>query len=252
MRHLLIAAFMLVASCSPSKFPESLLTNDERALVRGAVNDVSNGDVGRLSTKVEPDIAKQLGSEAPAMQRALPARPLQLTALNANVALTGGTRVANAVYQAKGRTGWALIEATIQTRDGQTRLAGLYVEKVQSEPKRLNEFRLMDAPAAGWPMLGAMIAAAATTLAALMRIWRSDLFVRRWLWTIGTLIGVSTLKMDWSTGAFAFQPVSFQIFSVSALKQPVYAPWVLGVSIPVVALIVLIKRRRREDVSAEA
>jgi hypothetical protein len=244
---------VLFAACSPSKFPESLLTQEERAIVRGAVNDVSNGEYARLATKVEPEIAAQLGNAAPAMQRALPARPLELSALNANVSVSGDTRVANAVYQAKGGTGWALIEATTQTRAGQTRLAGLYVQKVESEPRHLNEFRLMNAGVAAWAMLGGMIAAVAITIAALVRIWRSGLFGRRWLWTIGTLIGVTTLKMDWSTGEFAFQPVAFQIFSASALKQPVYAPWILGVSLPLVALIALIRREgRREDVSAEA
>ena len=247
MRAIVFAILIALVGCSPGKFPETLLTETERGLVRAAVDDVARGDAARLSSKVEPSIAAQIGDAMPAMQQALPRPPLELTPLNANVSLTGDVRVAEAVYQVKGKSGWALVEARMQTANGSSRLAGFFVQSVQTEPRRLNAFRLSDAGAA------AMLAAVAVTIAGVVRIWRSGLFARRWLWTLGALVGLTTLKMNWSTGEVAFHPVSFQIFSFSAFKQPLFEPWTLGVSLPLVALIALLKRRRqtREDASAD-
>jgi hypothetical protein len=65
----------------------------------------------------------------------------------------------------------------------------------------------------------------------------------KWLWVLFTLVGVTTLRFDWSSGHFAFVPLSAQfLFGVSATATP-YGPWVLSVSIPLGAIWFLAKRR---------
>jgi hypothetical protein len=154
----------------------------------------------------------------------------------------GATRQAHVVYEVKGNAGWALVEASTATSQGRTLITSFYVTKTAVDPRKLNAFSLSNAGAGGWAMLAAMLAVATITIGALVRIWRSGRFDRRWLWTIGTLIGFTTVKYNWSTGETMFQPISFQILGLSAFKQPLYAPWMLGVSVPLVALIALFKQ----------
>lgn len=231
-----------LASCSPTKLAESVLTTQERAVIRGAIDDVARNDIADLQKRMAPELAPKVGEAMPAMTRALPPPPLEVSVTTANWTSDGATRQTHAVYQVKGKGGWALIDATTRTSGGRTQLTGLYVQATPSDPKQANEFSLSDAGAAGWTMLAAMVAALAVTIAALVRIWRSGRFRRRWLWTIGTLVGVTTLKMNWATGALGFQPISLQILSISAFKQPIFAPWILGVSVPAVALFALFYR----------
>lgn len=244
---------ILAGACSPSKVPESLLEPNEQSLIRGAIDDVSREDTTSLSKKIPPELSRKIEPAFPAMNRALPKPPLEITALNANVNLFGSDRLAEAVYQVKGRNGWALVEVAVQTSRGRTQLRALYIRPMQDEPKSMYAFRISDAGASGWAMLCAMAAAVLVTIAAIFRIWRSGYFARRWLWTLGSLVGFTTLRMNWSTSEFEFQLVSFQIFSISAFKQPIYAPWVLGVSFPVIALIALFYRSKKsEDVRPHA
>jgi hypothetical protein len=254
MRLLLIALLAaLIAGCSPGKWPEQLLKEDERAFIQAAVDDVAREDAVALSAKVPPELRPAIQANLPAMRRALPAPPHKLTAVYTNVDLIGDGRTAEALYQIEGSDGWATLDVTVRTSGGAKQLAGLYLEPMKGEPKRLHPFRLADGGAAGLAMVAAMVAAVAVTIAALVRIWRSGLFRRRWLWTIGALCGLTVLKLNWSTGELSFQPLAFQIFSASAVKSPIFAPWVLGVSVPVVALIALFKRTPKEkDASAEA
>lgn len=156
--------------------------------------------------------------------------------------LEGSQRQAHAVYQVHGRSGWALVEGTTQSVNGRTWLTGIYVQPTAGDPRRLNGFTLQRFGVAKGLMLLAMIAAVAVTIVALVRIWRSGLFERRWLWTIGALIGITSLRMNWSTGVVSFQPLMIVLFSAGAFKQPIFAPWVLSVGLPVVAIIALLRR----------
>ena len=147
-----------------------------------------------------------------------------------------------------------MVEARTLTIQGHTWLTGVFVRPAATNAENLNRFSQAKLGLAHILMLLAMMAAIAVTLGALLRIWRTKLFKRRWLWTIGALVGLATLRMNWSTGAFYFQPLFVQLLSVGAVKSPVFAPWVLSVSVPAVALVALLRRERvvEDDVSPEA
>lgn len=255
MRTALVAMFLLVlASCSISNTIEKGLTAQERAIIRGAIEDISRGDSAALARRMPPELLAKIPAAELAMNRAMPSPPLEITILNANWSITGPNRKANAVYQVRGQSGWALVEARTLTIRGRTSLTGIFVRPAPSNAASLNRFTQTKPGLRHVLMLSAMMAAVGVTIAALMRIWRTELFNRRWLWTIGALNGVTMLGMNWTTGVLHFQPLSLQLFSASASKAPIYAPWVLSVSFPLVALVALFWRRGdgKDDVSGEA
>lgn len=242
----------LLISCSSNQLEETALSPDERALVRGAVNDIARDDVAALSKKLRPEMAGQIPSVFKQMRAQLPSQPLKLSLSDAKWNVVGSARTTEAVYIVEGRSGWALVDVVMESSDGRSIIAGMHVTKMATDPREATELNLADARASGWAMLAAMAIAIGVTITALIRIWRSGSFQRRWLWTIGALVGVTTLKMNWTSGEWAFQPLSVQFFSASALKQPVYSPWVLGVSLPLVALIALFRRKpAAEEIEAD-
>jgi len=246
----LLLAF--VPACSPSSAVDGLLTPQERRLIEGAIDDVGRGDGEALARKMQPALAQDAKSAVPTMRKYLPPPPRKLVIAAVNVRTLGADRAVRAIYQVEGRPGWAIAEAIVSNEGGTPKLAGLHIQQSATAPMEINKFRLTDAGFRQWSMLIALFAAAAITIAGLIRIWRSRTFRRRWLWTLGAVLGITTIRMNWTTGEMAFSPISFQILSVSAFKTPVFAPWVLGVSIPVVALIALFIRRRDVVPAAEA
>ena len=239
---LLIFLTAFVAACSPNKLEKTAMTPEERSLVRNALQDVTLNDTGKLAQKVPPELAPKLSQAMPAMRAALPEPPFDLSMANASWNMTGSVRRVHAIYELRGKNGWALVDTTMESSGGRTLLTGLYIQKTAGDPQRLSGFTLANAGPGGWVMLAAMAAAVALTIAALVKIWRSGMFRRRWLWTIGTLIGISIFRLNWTTGEWGFQLFYAQLFSVGAFKQPIYAPWILSVSIPVVAIVALFKR----------
>lgn len=67
---------------------------------------------------------------------------------------------------------------------------------------------------------------------------------RKWLWIIFILLGFGQFQLNWTTGHFNFQPISFVIPGASFFRPGMYSPWVLGVAIPVGAIVFLIFRRK--------
>jgi hypothetical protein len=246
-----IAALPIVAisACSPSSVIENSLNPQERTVIRGAVNDIARGDAVSLTRKVPRQLAPRIGAATEPMHDILPKPPLEVSLVNANWTSAGGARRLDALYEVHGQSGWALVEARTQTFESKTQLTGIYVQPVPDEPRKLNAFNLKSAAAPQFGILMSMAVAIAVTIAALFRIWRSGRFRRRWLWTIGALFGVTILRLNWSTGQLQFFPLQVQLFSASAIKTPIFAPWVLSVSIPLVAIIALL--RRRSPASAE-
>ncbi|MES2120903.1 MAG: hypothetical protein V4513_10045 [Pseudomonadota bacterium] len=245
--RLILLAFLAscLVGCTPDKLEESALSPQERALVRAAIQDVANNDAGKLAQRVPPQAAPKVASAMPLMRTALPQGPFEVSLAAANWNTVGSSRRMNAVYEVKGKDGWALVEATIESSGGRLLLDEIYFQRTPGDPKNLNAFKLSDAGLGGWAMLTAMIAAVGITIGGLFRIWKSGLFRRRWLWTLGALIGLTSFRLNWTTGQWSFQPISIQLLSVSAFKQPIFAPWVFAVGIPAVALVALFRRSSR-------
>ena len=247
MRFLLLSLLLaLIAGCTPNKLEKTVLTDQERSLIRGGIDDVARGDADALARKMPPGVAAKVPGAMPAMRHALPPPPLEVSVSNANWTSDGTTRKAHAVYQIRGNGSWALVEASTIATGGRTQLESLYITPTASDPQQLNSFSLSNAGLGGSAMIAAMLAVIGVTTAALVKIWRSGLFRRRWLWTIGALVGIGVFKLDWTSGAWNIQPFYIQLLSVGAVKQPVYAPWVLSVSIPIVAIIALLKQGHDE------
>ncbi len=70
--------------------------------------------------------------------------------------------------------------------------------------------------------------------------WRT-----RWLWAIATLVGLVRFNVVWPTGQVYFLPVSFLLPPATVTQIPIGSPWVLALTIPVGAIVYLLRRRAR-------
>ena len=89
------------------------------------------------------------------------------------------------------------------------------------------------------------LAALATSIAAIIRVWRSGLFMRRWLWTLGCLPGLSLLAIFWPSGRLSWQPFYVSLLPAGFMQiGPLPDSWRFTATLPILAIIVLLRRRR--------
>jgi len=236
---------VLTAACGPQEFVENMAPRDDQQLARAAIDDLVAGRRDALAAKMPEQFRANLAAVEPQMRAVLPPHPtVRLVQANwMKTASTGGptARQSNLIYELSGGGRYAHAELIIQRDDRAAVVAGFHVEPAAGPIDSWSGLSLKGKSAAHYSMLAAALAAFGVTIWALVRIWRSGLFRRRWLWTIGALLGVTKLTINWATGEFAFMPISLQLFSASALKAGI-GPWQVGVSIPLVALWVLFVR----------
>lgn len=81
-------------------------------------------------------------------------------------------------------------------------------------------------------------------IAALVALYRSTI-KPKWLWTIFVIFGLGGLSLNWATGATAVN-IGVQLLGSGIVKyNAVFAPWILSVSFPLGAIIVLVRVLRR-------
>lgn len=242
----LTSSFLLVA-CSQQQMLDKISTPQERSLAESAITDVVRGDTASLARKMPSELGLQLPAAMNEMRSYLPAATISRVQLVDASFVTSGIRRAQLTYQLSGKAKFSLAQVIIVTSGENLILESIFISPLKGPVGDLNRFDLAGKSAAQYGTLGAALVAFALTVGALFKVWRSGLFDRRWLWTVGSLVGLTTLKINWVTGDWMFQPLSFQLFSASAMRQGVLAPWLVGVSIPLVAMIVLARRRRGSD-----
>jgi hypothetical protein len=252
---LLILLGLFAAACTQRQVLEKVTWPEDRDLAVRAIHDVQNGDANALADKLPPELRPAIGAALPRMRAALPdAQQSQIELVDGRFVerLTGGERSREAylAYEISGGGSYALAQVTIIRHGGPPTITSLFVNHLAGPVSSLNRFTLLGKSAAQYAILMLAIAAVAVTVAALVRVWRSGRFGRRWLWTIGCLIGLTTLSVNWTTGKVWFRPIYLEIFSAGFVKSGL-GPWIISAGIPLVALYVLLARRGLSDETEE-
>jgi hypothetical protein len=246
MRFLIIVLAVLTAACSPQAMVYSAVNQEDRALAEGALRDLGSGKRIAFVNKLHPDARPQIEAVFSKMAAAYPGASAQPKLLQFTVRTQGNERQTVMQWGVENGRRNAVIDVTTYDDGKGDVITSFYVTPIDGPIQSFNSFKDGQAGAAGWAMIAAMAAALSATIAALVRIWRRP-FARRWLWTLGALVGVTALRLNWTTGEWSFQPIYFLFLSVAAVKTPVYAPWVLSVSLPLVALIALFRRLPEDE-----
>jgi hypothetical protein len=124
------------------------------------------------------------------------------------------------------------------------RVYGIHLQPMSRGTLEANDFSLKGKTNLHYALLVAIVAVIALTIWALVACIRARGVRYKWLWIIFILIGFGKLTVDWTTGAMAFTPMAFQLLSASGMRSGFWGPWVIGISVPIGAIVFLASRRR--------
>jgi len=133
----------------------------------------------------------------------------------------------------------------IRAEDNNISVTGFDARKVEASLKEIHSFSLINKPIQNYLFLILAILSVGFVIFSLISVIRTPL-KRKWLWVIGVLITFIKFKVNWSTGVFAFQLLSFQFLGAGLTKAGPYAPWTLTFSLPIIAIIYWVKRNKNE------
>jgi hypothetical protein len=213
---------------------------DAAALAQPFADLVGGADAQLLSRLAgDPDPA-QAALQIDQMQALLPAaQPVSSRLVVWRMTQDSGGESLSGVHEYAFQDHVARVETTLtRTRSAEPwRVADFHLNVASRAELAHNEFTLAGKP----PGFLAIVAGLAVNPLFILLTFLSALFWKglklRWLWLIAILIGVGTFSMNAASGAWSFNPLSFQLFGASALwSGSAFDPWVIGVSLPLGAL----------------
>lgn len=140
---------------------------------------------------------------------------------------------------------WLLAQTVLEKRDdGSPLVAGLHVYPLPDSLQNINRFTLNNKPLGNYVVLAIAVINPLLTVCAFVLCLRTPIRKRKWLWLIFVLIGFMQFTVNWTNGAFNINPISFELLGAGFTRASSYAPVLLTVSLPIGALVFLVRRRK--------
>lgn len=236
----ILAACIGLVSCAPRVDP------DVDATARTAYRQIRDNDP-RLNALLAPELKTPDAAAAiPKIRSYLPKEaPKAVVAVqwttyypNNDNDVTAHVRHA---YRFEGKR--AVVTTTLRrkpaTRDW--KVSGFRVSVATENDLSENRLTLAGKTIAHYAFLAAMILSPAVIIASIIKLVVIRGRRERLLWTLPALIGVCSLKMNWTTGTVTFHPINFELLGVGATTIPTgFDPWIMSVSFPLVAILILL------------
>lgn len=210
-----------------------------------AADEVRSGPIDQLAAETEPEFRQELPifvkKVAPLITPV--SGPFTLVTVG-SFRFNSGPTTKTFIIQGGSGNHWAVIRVVLRGVENSMQLAGVSVTPFNSDPSKMDNFDINRQGMLGYAWLTIMLAGACTCIWATILVWRRRWLKRRWLWTIGSVLGFARFALNWSTGAWAISLVNVSLLGAQATKAGPYAPWVLSFGVPIVAIIVLVRWHR--------
>lgn len=254
-RGALVLGLALTFGCSQEALVEKMSSPQERAEALDCIDSLRQGKLDELERRMHPSIASpDLRATLQKMAEIMPQgdpKIVKLVGVNKSSDSNGST--VNLTYQFGFGARWFLANCALLTNESAVSIVGMSVQPLD-KPYEEARFELKARSPQQYAFLATALAAVLVSLTAFVMVILDHSLRRRWAWVIFTLFGFFTFTMNWETAEIQFQALSFLLFSAGLMAEP-YGPWMVSVSVPVGALLYLVRRflnlrtRERSDPS---
>ncbi len=245
-----IAAFVcfLFTGCDQREMLRKMTPMEDYQLARTFVSQVAAGDIASaeksLSSQINAEEARKGLASLSTIFNHGEIKSFEVVGLffRAGLGQNHGGKFTEMTMQLELSTGW-FVGTVVTTVEGEVRkIVTANFQSIPDSLEKINALNLMDRPVLGLLFIPLLIAVPLFSIYALVLCIRTPL-KRKWLWILFILMGVTTLRLNWSTGGMGFQLVSVQLLGASFSRSGLVGPWIFGLSFPLGAVLFLRRRR---------
>jgi hypothetical protein len=139
---------------------------------------------------------------------------------------------------------WLFIDIRLEKNGDLIVVKGVHARPLRESPEITNRFTFKGKGAINYIFLPLSIMVVLFNLFAFVLCIRTPIPKRKWLWAIFVLMGFVRFSLNWTTGYFNITPISFQLPGTWFTKGGLLGPWVIETSIPLGAIIFMLKRQK--------
>lgn len=248
MKKIVAAALcLLLSACSMARWNEKLSTPEDRKMALHTIADLRAGNATALSKIMDPELFAETRTQFASVAKSInaPGTPALVTvAKNVMTGPTSSRTITCLNYEYGAEKRWILAEICIQADDYSRRVIGWHAWAFDQRPSAANDLSFGKLGWLGYLWILAMIGALGTTLTGAILAIRSKGIKFRWLWAISSLLGFAQFAHYFGTEAWAIRPIYVSLLGAAILRTSPLQPWMASFSLPVVAIIFMLLRKR--------
>jgi hypothetical protein len=250
---LCIFCLCLLGGCSPHALVERFADEEMTALALERIEALRLGDGtetwAELDPAVQPNASENLLAQ---MAEAFPDNAFSKRSfISYKHSTTTDKDLYNFVveYEIDG-TYW-IADITLNKTDDRVTTYGIYLDRKENSALSAPQLDFSQVGPLHLLILTAVVVLPLASIVSIVVCLCTRGLKRKWLWCLFMLLGVTTIELNWATGAWQRNPFSFQILSAgaSAING---GPWIFKISLPLGLLFFWEKRLklRREAKAA--
>lgn len=241
---LVALALLVVAACNQQSWMQRFASPEDQANARRVIDHLRNGDFEEIERAADSSISSSSLRDTLAKMAALIPKqdPTSVTLIGAHTMHATGGTTKNLTFEYNFSGKWLVLNVATLEKPGRSTIVGLNVYPQTTSVEEQNRFRLGDKTTIQYVALGLAVLFPLLTFYALAVCAKTKLSGRKWPWVLFILLGVGKFAVNWTTGAWGITLVAVQLFSASA-AAPFYGPWTVAVSLPLGAIVFLLRRR---------
>lgn len=242
----LVLSSLVVAACSPNAMMARIVSPERDARARRYLGMLTTGPHDSILTHAS------FGSDAAAVATGfaqldsifLGQRLDSMQLVGANLWSSNDRERLDVSYEFRTQQGWNVASFVTVDSGAEWVIDGIHANRIPAELKKLNAFTLAGRSATHYVVLLLTVAIAVFSLGTAVFIATRRTFPKRWRWVLAAVVGVASLKMNWTTGEMATDLFHMRLFGASVSKGGYFAPWILSFSFPLGAIMAWERYRR--------
>ncbi len=173
-----------------------------------------------------------------------PEKPKDIKVVGANTVSTSSSSQFNLTFQYEYTDKWLLANVMLEKTGNVLVVKAVHVEPLRDSLENINRFTFDGKGVAHYAVFLAAILIPVLIVVSLVLCMRTPIPKRKWLWVLFVLCGVVQFSLDWTTGAFNINPLSFQLLGAGFFKPYPFGAVTIGVSLPLGAIVFLFQRKK--------
>lgn len=241
---LAITAFPLFANADLSE--NVLVPKEESAFAKDYLEKIREKDFHYVMNHIDPELVDQIDDQKlNEVSDYFPSGDLISTELiGSQVNTFNSTWQGNFSFEYQFKDGWALANVVMKRVETlPTTVIGFNVYRTEGSQKILNKFVLTGKSILHYVVLLMACVVPIFILVTLVFCIKTPIDKRKWLWVLFVQGGIGTISVNWTTGAYDFKIIQFQLFGAGAVAASEYAPWIITAGFPLGAIIFWFKRK---------
>jgi hypothetical protein len=250
-KYFAIVLLLALASCGRGDIAKLVVPMQDDMIARGYIDQLRARQFSRIERDLDPSIRgaidenmlnKMAGVFPSDEAISVKVVGAQTTVNKVLGAQPSETTIVNISYEFQFPSRWLLANVATQKSADRATIIGFHIYPTADSLESTHRFTLAGKSLFHYAFLALMFLIPVFIVSVLVICVRTKIAKRKWLWILFILCGFSAVSINWTTGAWAIQPVYILFLGAGASANP-YGPWILSCAFPLGAIVFLIRRK---------